>query len=123
MNLNDYQIKAISTATYPGQGTFFGLWYAMSGLAGEGCEALEKIKKIFRSHGDNIMGSPYQNCLSVISDEQRREILKETGDVLWYVAAVAYQLGATLEEVAEMNNKKLADRKERNVLHGEGDNR
>ena len=42
---------------------------------------------------------------------------------MWYVNAVAHLLGSSLEEVAQMNNQKLASRQARQQLHGQGDNR
>ena len=55
--------------------------------------------------------------------DDKAEIVKELGDVLWYVNAVAHLLGSSLEEVARLNNEKLASRQARNQLHGDGDNR
>jgi NTP pyrophosphatase (non-canonical NTP hydrolase) len=51
------------------------------------------------------------------------DIMNELGDVMWYIANVAYEFGLTLEEVAENNVLKLNSRLERNVIHGNGDNR
>ena len=48
---------------------------------------------------------------------------KELGDVLWYLAQVAYDNGWTLSSIAQENLDKLESRKLRNVLMGEGDNR
>ena len=48
---------------------------------------------------------------------------KELGDVLWYVAQIATELGTDLETVARVNIMKLGDRKERGVLGGSGDDR
>ena len=50
-------------------------------------------------------------------------IVKELGDVLWYLASLSDILGYTLEEVAEINLKKLKSREVRDRLHGDGDNR
>ena len=58
-----------------------------------------------------------------ISEEDKGEIVKELGDVLWYVANVARYLNVSLSEVAEGNISKLSSRKKRNKLHGEGDER
>ena len=58
-----------------------------------------------------------------IIDEDLDAIKKELGDVLWYVAMVARELDLSLEDVAQANLDKLASRKERGVLSGNGDNR
>ena len=54
----------------------------------------------------------------------RREALKgELGDVLWYVASAARELGYDLADIAQANLDKLADRAARGTLQGSGDNR
>ena len=47
----------------------------------------------------------------------------ELGDVLWYISALADDLGVTLEEVAQANVDKLQSRMARNKIKGDGDNR
>ncbi len=66
----------------------------------------EKIKKYLR---DGVMND--------------KEVAKELGDVLWYIANLAEDLGYDLAEIADMNLEKLADRANRNVIKGSGDNR
>ena len=47
----------------------------------------------------------------------------ELGDILWFAAGIAEVMGWILEEVAQENIDKLASRKERGVIDGNGDNR
>ena len=109
MNLSEYQEKALTTALYPNQGS--NPYYPALGLGGEVGEVLNKVKKIMRDHD------------GMITDEYREILKKELGDVMWYLAATATELGLNLEEVAQLNLDKLASRKERGVLGGDGDNR
>lgn len=85
--------------------------YPTLGLTGEAGEVAEKVKKILRDKKGNIR------------IEEAREIAKELGDVLWYIAAISHDLGIPLSEVAVMNLDKLRDRESRGVLRGSGDNR
>jgi NTP pyrophosphatase (non-canonical NTP hydrolase) len=48
---------------------------------------------------------------------------KELGDVLWYCAGLAEELGYTLQEIAQMNILKLQSRQRRGVIQGNGDER
>lgn len=108
MTINEYQNKAIETAIY---GVGNSIIYPTLGLAGEAGEVADKVKKVLRdSNGE-------------FSDEVKKQIIFESGDVLWYLAALARDLGYTLEEMAQMNLDKLASRRERNQIKGSGDNR
>jgi NTP pyrophosphatase (non-canonical NTP hydrolase) len=109
MNFSEYQEQAKKTAKYPEVGNNYV--YPTLGLAGESGEVAEKIKKVIRDQA------------GVISDEARADIQKELGDVLWYVAQLATELGLSLEDVALGNVQKLQDRMERNALGGSGDHR
>lgn len=113
-NFGQYQRIAVTTAVYPGaldQGSVEGLSYATLGLTGEAGEVANKVKKILRDHD------------GVITMEHRLALKKELGDVLWYAAALATQIGVTLDEVAEGNIDKLLSRQERGTLRGDGDDR
>ena len=55
--------------------------------------------------------------------ESNARIGKELGDVLWYVANLATDLGLDLDDIATKNIDKLRDRERRNVLQGDGDDR
>lgn len=109
MDFQEYQKRAEETAEYPIIGARFV--YPALGLANEAGEVAGKIKKIFRDDG------------GVVTPERLDSIKKELGDVLWYLAATSSSLGLSLEEVAELNLSRLQSRKERGVIHGDGDNR
>ena len=109
MELSEYQQKSRRTALYPSIG--HPVIYPTLGLANEAGEVAGKIKKVFRDRGGEI-------------DAETREALKaELGDVLWYLAQVSTELGLSLDDVAEYNIRKLADRLERNTIRGDGDHR
>jgi NTP pyrophosphatase (non-canonical NTP hydrolase) len=59
----------------------------------------------------------------LVSEQRRAAIAKELGDVLWYVAQVATELGLDLDEIASQNLDKLLSRQRRGVLSGSGDDR
>jgi NTP pyrophosphatase (non-canonical NTP hydrolase) len=113
MQFNEFQEKARETALYPRVGNNFV--YPTLGLAGETGEVVEKVKKLMRNDGIETA--------TALSSEKRAEIAKEMGDVLWYLAQLATEFGLTLEDIASANLEKLASRKERGMLHSEGDNR
>jgi NTP pyrophosphatase (non-canonical NTP hydrolase) len=108
MNLNDYQERAAQTAVYPAD---VGLAYTTLGLAGEAGELSNKVKKVYRDDA------------GILTTEARWKLADELGDVLWYVAAVASEIGIELQTVSELNLSKLAARKASNSLHGDGDAR
>lgn len=108
MELNEYQKKALETAIYPKE---YKIVYPALGLTGEAGEVSDKVKKVIRdSSGD-------------FSPEKREEIAKELGDVLWYVATMANDLGYSLESIAQINYEKLSSRKNRGKISGNGDDR
>lgn len=103
MDFKEYQRKAISFAVYP---QTHKVLYPTLGLCGEAGEVAEKVKKQVRD-----------------KKFSRHETAKELGDVLWYLANLANDLGYSLTEIAENNIDKLESRQERGVIQGSGDNR
>ena len=105
---NSYQVLAGRYALYPEAGTSspLALAYCALGLTGESGEYSEKVKKLLRDGKYN-----------------KAEAAKELSDVLWYLTACAKENGFTLQDIAEINLVKLADRAERGMLQGNGDNR
>ena len=51
------------------------------------------------------------------------ELMKEAGDILWQLSGLCHVFGWKLQDVAQMNLDKLASRKQRGVIDGNGDNR
>lgn len=107
MDFNQYQIEAMKNKVY-GYGD--KIIYPTLGLANEAGEVAGKVKKVLRDSGGNF-------------EESKTKIADELGDVLWYLAAVAQDLGYDLQTIAEMNIMKLTSRRERGVIQGSGDNR
>ena len=108
MDLGHYQRLSRRTAEYPREAW---LTYPALGLAGEAGEVAEHAKKTIRDDGGEV------------SDERRAAIAKELGDVLWYVAQLASELGLELEDIARENLEKLFSRQRRGALSGSGDER
>lgn len=113
MTLNEYQEKANGTADYG----LDGQEYTVLGLVNEAGEVAGVVKKYIRGDYDNPddEGQAYKTM--------REKLAKELGDVFWYLATCASEFGYTLEEIAQMNLDKLADRQERNMIKGDGDER
>ena len=98
MTADEYQRAAARTlidgpdAEYTGKEIML-VWNAI-GLAGEAGEVADTVKKaVFHRHGVN-----------------RDELIKELGDVLWYVAALCTKLDVPMSEVMERNIAKLRQR-------------
>ncbi len=114
MTFDDYQKTAITTdlsgsADHPITSPHF--FNKLLGLVGETGEIAEKFKKIYRDTNGEF------------TEDNRLEMQKELGDVLWYVSVICSYLDISLDDVATQNLGKLASRKQRNVLKGSGDNR
>ena len=103
MTFDEYQKFARSTAVYPED---CKITYPTLGLCGEAGELAEKIKKHIEQYYCSTEG-----------------VGLELGDVLWFISALADDLGVTLEEIAQANVDKLQSRKERGKIGGSGDNR
>ncbi len=111
LTFEKYQKLAGRTAQYPGREEARVAPYPALGLAGEAGEVCEQVKKMIRDDGGRL------------TDTRRQALRKELGDVLWYVAAVCAELNLEMSDVAAANIEKLADRAERGVIGGDGDDR
>lgn len=88
-----------------------GVWYCALGLNGEAGEVADQVKRFQRDDGGEL------------TPERREKILKEAGDVLWYLTALSAQLGSSLEEVMALNTAKLTARQAKGSIQGEGSDR
>jgi NTP pyrophosphatase (non-canonical NTP hydrolase) len=102
LDLNTYQEYAYGTSVYKDHMKIGGLTYTILALCGETGELANKLKKHLRA------GTQPDNA--VLADE--------LGDVLWYVSAVAKELGLKLDQIALMNLGKLQQRREEKLKVG-----
>ena len=114
--LNEYQNAALTTAIYP---TEYKILYPALGMNGEAGEVADKVKKVIR---DTVIVRDSTGAIN-LPDDKKEPLAKEIGDVLWYCATLAHDIGYTLEEIAQMNVDKLASRQQRNKIGGSGDER
>lgn len=110
MDFQYYQEQASKTAVYKNQGTFEGILYTMLGLANQTGQAVGKLKKVLRGDYD-------------FNEDTKQKVVDELGDVMWYMAMAATELGVSLEQICYGNLEKLRDRAERGKIKGDGDKR
>jgi NTP pyrophosphatase (non-canonical NTP hydrolase) len=110
MTVEEYQKQALTTVI-SSNNEFRDLLHWVLGINGEAGEIAEKIKKIIRDKNGEV------------SEQDKADLAKEVGDVLWYLAVFAHHLGVPFEDIAKQNLDKLQSRKARGVLGGTGDNR
>lgn len=93
MKLNDYQRLAMTTLN-PALDKKDVLINGVMGLCGKAGEAIDIVKKhLAQGHALD-----------------REALIKELGDVAWYLAETAYALDVPLEEVCQRNIDKLRAR-------------
>lgn len=83
--------------------------YALLNLSGEVGELLSLEAKLIRDGGHMTI--------------HRHNVVKELGDILWCLSAVAADYHIDLQTVADMNIEKLKSRKANNTIKGSGDHR
>lgn len=108
LGFNEYQEKAATTAIYPKD---MGLYYTALGLAAEAGEVSSEISKMIRDDK------------GVLTEDRRNKLKGEISDCYWFLAMITKETGFTMEEIAQYNLDKLADRARRGVLGGSGSNR
>lgn len=93
MTINEYQKLAMTTLN-PALSEKDVLINGVMGLCGESGEAIDVVKK-WLAQGHEL---------------DREHLIKELGDVAWYIAEIAHVLGVPLEEVLQKNIDKLRQR-------------
>jgi NTP pyrophosphatase (non-canonical NTP hydrolase) len=88
MTFDDYQAATADSAIYPPDAA---LLYTALGLASEAGEVAGAVKRILRDDGGQV------------TPARAAAIRDELGDVLWYVARLAAELGLSLDDVATAN--------------------
>ena len=112
--LDEYQTRAMSTRL----DSCDNVTYMAFGLVAEVGELADKIAKWKRKKeayvtDDRLVFDTWQ--MNEV-DEKHAELMKELGDVLWFVSGIADHFGYSLSEVAEMNLEKLAGRKSKGTI-------
>ena len=120
MELSKYQKHAMETCVPESNNPLYMLMEIgeeVGELQGKFSKAIRKGKIVFFN---NVM-------IDDMKDEERVEfdelVKKEIGDVLWGLSGLCSVLDWDLGEIAQMNLDKLADRKNRKVIVGNGDKR
>ena len=93
MTINEYQQLAMTTLN-PELSEKDVLINGVMGLCGESGEAIDIVKK-WLAQGHEL---------------DREHLIKELGDVAWYIAEIAYILNVPLEDVLQKNIDKLKSR-------------
>ena len=122
LSLEQYQDRAMKTCM-PSCDNFS---YMMLNLVGEVGEFASKVAKDIRKCNANIDNGNLWIGLERTEDEREAremELMHEAGDILWQLAGLCHVMGWELEDVAKANLNKLASRKKRGVIDGNGDNR
>lgn len=106
MQFNEYQSNALTTA----KTTALSMDYLIPGLVAEAGEVAGHYAK-YKRDGYLLVGDPQD------------AIVKELGDVLWFIAVIAFQYGLPMEKIAQINLDKLRSRAARGMIEGSGDDR
>lgn len=113
MQLNEYQQAASSTAIYPGRRSPLGMMYVALKMNGEAGEFAEHTGKALRDEGFGMPDSYKPGALREgdegnglspmqgLTESRRAFLIKEAGDVLWYVSAACDEIGVQMEELQQ----------------------
>lgn len=123
LTLNEYQQKAMETCMETCKNPLYMLTLLSEEtgeLFGKFAKAIRKGQIVFQ---ENYLAFRKKTCTHQEVYEITELMKKECGDIMWALAGFCYQMGWELEDVAQTNLDKLASRKQRGVIDGNGDNR
>ena len=134
MTYKEYEVKAITTKCYADEVAIPYVVIGLNGEIGEFCEKIEQEAKedlVIKELGDifwYMAGIRVELNLQIEEDWNWYWLLKPKSatnvlQLLSESGKISEQINTSIEEVARINNEKLASRKERNVIHGSGDER
>ena len=116
LTLNEYQRRAMTTCMVSCDNQA----YMLTGFVGEVGELCGKIAKAIRREKAALKDN---YLVGAFTPQELHDIKSELGDCAWFIAGIANTMGWTLQNVCQDNLDKLASRKERGVINGDGDNR
>lgn len=100
--------------------------YMMLNLVGEVGELASKVAKDIRK-GNVVIGQVDNDLVPLMPFDEwisrDEELRLEAGDILWQLSGLCSAMGWDLEEIAQANLDKLASRKARGKIEGNGDYR
>ena len=121
MELNVYQKQAMETC----MPTCENISYMLLNLVGEVGEFSSKIAKGIRKGEmmikDNHLCLDSKQFTKESLERLNESLMAECGDICWQLSGLCSVMGWELEEVAEYNIKKLAERKKNGTIAGNGD--
>lgn len=117
LTLNEYQTKAMTTC----MPSCDNISYMLFNLVGEVGEFASKIAKHIRKEEIIITDNKIKCYPDTLTISAECQLKAEAGDILWQIAGLCKVMGWELEGVAYENLTKLASRKRRGVISGEGD--
>ena len=122
MTLQEYQERAMTTCLPTSEHAS----YMLLNLVGEVGEFCSKVAKHIRKEEMTFGSEQNPNDLAYTDKIQNlfeadAALEKEAGDILWQLSGLCTVMGWSLEGVAEMNLKKLAERQKNGTIAGSGD--
>jgi len=125
MTLNEYQDAAQAVSTWAPGGEKSIAYYTLK-LNGEAGEVAELVGKAWRGDYGPIDVHAPGAIESILAATHEDKLVRELGDVLWYVQKIASKINVDLETVATENLRKLqarVDRKAAGLDPKEGEGR